>query len=214
MRSLLLLALLAAVLPLAACSSDGPPGRGLGGLFDDGWTKSGTAPHPALRSDVVIATWARGSGLNREIRRALATPDGEVAPASIGQLSDHVVPPTSSARAAQKYAELAQLLGISGTPVPGDPVLPGDDPGGSGTYGPSDAHAWKIPFDPEPLPYGGGYEVQLVVLIPPIRHAVLSHSSPWRLVRLVEVVYPDGGIQGMDQKTLSNGDAAARYARF
>lgn len=210
MRRLLALAVTAVL--LAACQS-GPPGRGLGALFDDEWDKGETAPHAALQSDVVLATWTRGLGAGREVRRALETPEGQVIPESLRQLAEYVLPPTSG-WAALRYAELTQLLRVPGIPLPGDPVMPGEDPGGSGTYGPSDTEIWEIPYDPDPRPYGGGFEVQMVLLVPPIKHDMLEFSSPWRLVRVREIVYPDGGIRPTNDKTLTNGDGAAKFARF
>jgi len=197
---------------LAACAS-GPPGRGLGGVFDGGWEKGAVVPHAALRSDVALSTWTRGLGPAREVRRALDTPEGEIAPRSLRELAAYVVPPTSP-RAAQRYAELAQLLGVEGVAIPGEPVVAGDDPGGNGTYGPADAAGWEIPYDPEPQPFGAGFEVQTVVLVPPQQHEMLAFSTPWRLVLVTQVVYPDGGLRASDRRTLTNGDSAERYARF
>ncbi len=53
-----------------------------------------------------------------------------------------------------------------------------------------------------------------MVLVPPRPDPVLDSTSPWRLVRVTEVVYPDGAIRTLDQKTLTNGNDAARFARF
>jgi len=53
------------------------------------------------------------------------------------------------------------------------------------------------------------------VLIPPIENPQFANAAtPWRLVLVREVVFPDGSIRQIDEKTLTNGQDAARFARF
>ena len=207
------LALAAALLAtLPACSS-GPPGRGVGGLFQGDWEDAGVSPHPALNSETVLRTWRRGSGAEREVRRSLLTRDADVAPASLTELLQHCLPPDTP-YAAQRFAELAHLLGVDGVPAAGAPLIAGDDPGGSGTYGPTDAARWDVEYDPTPVPFGGGHRVRLLLHVPPVKHELLPHSSPHKVVMVRELVYPDGSLRLVDAKTLTNGTDAERYARW
>lgn len=212
--AVLAVALALAALPLAACGS-GPPGTS---VFDGGgeWKSVGTESHPALRAGVEVQWWARGTGPSREKIGVLRTADGEVRPESLPELARYCHPIDSPA-AARTFGHLARLLHTPGLPVDGDPIDP--DPalrgmGGNGRYSRADAEAWGIEFDPPAIPAGGGWEMQRVILVAPKTHPDLKFTSPWRLVWVRGIVYPDGAVTVQDERTLTNGPDAQRFVRF
>lgn len=195
--------LLALLLPLlaAACSSTD-------------WKLVGAASHPALREGAELIRFERGRGGERETRVDIRTPDGTDAAATVEETMRHVRP-IDTREAAIAYADLVRELGLTdagarGLSVRPDPALTG--PGGSGRYSRSDAAAWGIDFEPASRLNAGGFEISHVVLLPPVPHAVLPSATPWRLVLLREIVFPDGTLRALDERTLTNGHDARRFA--
>jgi hypothetical protein len=139
----------------------------------------------------------------------------DVAPSDVMELAKYCRS-IETAGAARRFAELAMLLQVRGAPI-GDPILPDPSltgPGSGGRYGPRDAEAWNVPFSPVGTPHGGGWKTQMIVCVAPQEHSDLLYMTPWRVVQLNVVVYPDGVLSVLDDRTLTNGDDAARYARF
>ncbi len=209
------LALALALSTLAGCAS-GPPGRGIGGLFDGGgWVRGAESSHAALRDGVALTWWSRGTGPARESVATLATPRGDVRPETAAELAEWCRP-IDSADAAFAHLELASLLAVPGTGLPGL-VLRADDAngsGGNGVYGPRDAEAWQIPFASDVRAAGGGWTLDAVALVPPWTHPSFRSTSPWRVVLVRAAVYPDGSITAREQRTLTNGEDARRFARW
>jgi hypothetical protein len=215
MRALLLL-LLAPLfaLVLAACAS-GPPGTT---IFDGGedWEEAGINSHPALKDGIDIAWWARGMGPSREKIGVLRTKQGDVRPDDLKELASYCHPIDTPERA-RNFGHLARLLRTPGLPVDGDPIDP--DPslegmGANGKYSRADARAWGIDFEPQPKPTSGGWEMQRVILVAPWTHPDLGYKSPWRLVWIRGIIYPDGAITVLEERTLTNGQDAHRFVRF
>lgn len=199
---------------LGACQS-GPPGTS---MFDGGgdYEEVGVQAHPALRDGVEIVWWARGMGAARDKIGVLRENGESTRPENLKELATFCNP-IDSASAARSVGHLAHLLHTPGLPVDGDPVDP--DPsisgkGGNGKYSRSDAAAWGIEFEPSAIPSGGGWEMQRVILVPPWTHPDLKYKSPWRLVWVRGIVYPDGAVTVLDERTLTNGDDAQRFVRF
>jgi hypothetical protein len=216
MRSTLLALLLVPVLLLLAACQSGPPGTA---MFDGGgdYKEVGVQAHPALLRGVDIVWWARGMGPSREKVGVLRGEDGkEVRPGGLQELATYCEP-IDSPRAARNFGHLARLLHTPGLPVDGDPIDP--DPsisgkGGNGKYSRADAAAWGIEFEPASIASGGGWEMQRVILVAPWTHPDLKYQSPWRLVWVRGIVYPDGAVTVLDERTLTNGDDAQRFVRF
>ncbi len=208
-----LLALL--VLSAGACKS-GPPGAT---IFDGGgdWKAGGTRAHPALLDGVDIVWWVRGTGPSREKVGVLRDADGvEVRPDDLQELVAYCHPITSP-ETARQFGHLARLLRVRGLPVDGDPIDP--DPslrgrGGNGRYSRADADSWGIAFEPRVIASSGGWLMERVILVPPWTHPDLKYTSPWRLVWVRGVVYPDGAVTVQKKRTLTNGQDAQRFVRF
>ncbi len=210
LRNALRPSLLLLLVLLATACAGGPPGRWL----PSSWKFQGAEEHPALREGVAIVTWTKGLLRERETVRALRTTDGDVSIDAIDELVPHCRP-LDDPSVALAYADLVRRLGVTGTA--GIVVRPDADlkgTGGSGRYARADAAAWGIEFAPTPRPFGGGFEVTILVLVPPVPHQELPVATPWRLVELREVVYPDGTLDARASRTLTNGDDAERFARF
>jgi hypothetical protein len=201
------------------CAS-GPPGRGVGGLFEGGWERGEERGHPALREGVLLVTWTRGRGPERQVRHSLRdAAGGDVAVGSTADLLAHVRPPAGEATAAP-YVDLVRRLapadaveaGVTGTVLDGDPHARG--PGSGGRYTSDDALGWGAATEPRTRPFAGGTEVTVVVYYPPVPHPLFRVGSPHRVVERREVVHPDGTVRGLEERTLTNGDDAARFAAF
>lgn len=179
------------------------------------WTPTGARSHDALKDGAEIVTLERGAGASRE-RLARIRWQGEDADASSVEDLLPFVRPIETAEAAIAYSELVRVLGVAdagarGFAVRADGSLTG--PGGSGRYSVADAAAWGVDFLPTARPYAGGFEVSRVVLLPPVQHPHLERVfSPWKLVLVREVVFADGRIRATDERTLTNGSDAARFA--
>ena len=215
MRSTLLALLVFPILLLLGACQSGPPGTS---MFDGGgdWKESSVQAHPALRHGVEIVWWARGMGPKREKLGVLRENGVEVRPGGLQELATFCEP-IDSARAARTFGHLARLLHTPGLPVDGDPIDPDASivgGGSNGKYSRADAAAWGIEFDPDAKPSGGGWEMQRVILVAPWTHPDLKFESPWRLVWIRGVVYPDGALSVLDERTLTNGDDAQRFVRF
>jgi hypothetical protein len=196
MRTLLLL------LPLlAGCAS--------------GWKFVSAENHPALRDGVQIATYERGRGAEHERRYDLRADGDDVPTPTVDTVMDYARP-IDSGDAAIAYSALVRELGVVDAGVRGrivrpDPTIEGE--GSGGRYSRADAAIWRIDFLPSARPFSGGFEVTRVVLLPPMPHPFMPHvSTPWRLVLLREVVFKDGTIKTTDEKTLSDGQDAIRFA--
>ena len=198
-RALLLLPVLLA----AACAS--------------GWRNAGTRTHPALLDGVTLVTSERGKGTTLERHVDVQSKDELV---TTGEVDD-VLPycrPLDTAEAAIAYSELAREVplvdaGATGALLRFDPSLPG--PGGNGRFSRVDAAFWGVDTAPSARMFGGGYEVTRVVLLSPVPDPDMPrYSKPWRVILLKEVVFPDGRIRKVDEKTLTNGQDAARFATF
>jgi hypothetical protein len=189
------------LLALAACASN--------------WTVVGEEDHSALRSGARIVTSERGRGVEHERRTEIRVDGRDVAAHTVDRVMSYARP-IDTPEAAIAYSELVRKLavadsGAQGLVVRPDPTI--DGRGSGGRYSRADAAAWGIDFEPTATPYAGGFEVSRVVLFAPIAHQVLTHvASPWRLVRVREVVFKDGTIRKLQETTLSNGQDAARYA--
>ena len=196
MRTLLLL------LPLlAGCSS--------------GWKFVSAESHPALIEGAQIATFERGRGAEHERKFDLRV-GGEDVPTPTTDIVMEYARPIDSAEAAIAYSALVRELGVVDAGVRGlivrpDPTIQG--PGSGGRYSKADAAVWGIDFLPSSRPYSGGFEVTRVVLLPPMPHPFMPHVlTACRLVLLREVVFKDGTIKTTDEKTLSDGQDAVRFA--
>lgn len=195
--------LLVLVLLAAACAGD--------------WLPKGSRTHPALVEGATLQTNERGRGAERQ--RRVEVVSGGVA-ISTGRIDDLLpyVRPLETGDAAIAYAELAREIpivdaGTTGTALIYDPALAG--PGGNGKYSREDAKFWGVSPSPTARPYGGGFEVTHVVLYAPVPDPdIPRYARPWRVVLLKEVVFPDGRIRKVDEKTLTNGQDAARFATF
>ncbi len=220
MRTRLLTGLLAALLtlPLAGCQS-GDAVRNQSALAEmesRGWTLHGTEAHAALPPGTEIVTWVRGRGPDRERASTLRVQGEDTAIGDVHELATHTLALVDG-NAAPAFARLAHRLGTPGVPAAGQVIEPDASlttSGGSGRFGTADAEFWGIDFDVAPRPYAGGFVVDVLLLTPPVRNDELNYISPWRLVRVREVVYPDGTLQALDTKTVTNGDDAARFARY
>ncbi len=193
--------LLTAILLLGACAS--------------GWKVVGTRDQPALKDGAQIVTVERGRGTSRERRMQIRDGRDDVSVGSVDELLTYMRP-IDTPQVAIAYSELVRELGVPGSGARGMAVLP--DPtltgsGGNGRYSRIDAEAWGVPFEPTARLYGGGFEVSRVVLLPPVQHPMLAGvATAWRLVLIREVVFADGVIRALEDKTLTNGQDAARFA--
>ena len=157
----------------------------------------------------------RGRGADRERRVEARAGVADVA-AHSGDSLMPFVRQLDTAEAAIAYSDLVRTLAVTdsgarGIAIRPDPALAG--PGGCGRYSRSDAAAWGISFEPTARPNAGGFEVARGVLYPPdTHHTLLNAASPWRLVLTREVVFPDGTIRPIEDRTLTNGQDAARFA--
>ncbi len=181
------------------------------------WHTVGQREHAALRPGVELIDYTRGRGQEREkIVRVREAPDDEIEVEELEELISFCRP-LDTPEVAAAYLQLVREFSLedasaSGHVVHYDESLTGS--GASGFYSLSDAEAWDVDTVPLSRPFAGGIEITQVVLLPPVEHPILSHSSPWRLVEIVEVVYPDGTISVESQRILTNGDAARRYQTY
>jgi hypothetical protein len=181
------------------------------------WNFVGTESHPALKPGTQLATFERGRGADHETKVEVRSGGSDVAASSVDRVMPYCVALTTP-DAAIAYSDVVRRLSVAdsgarGMAVEPDATLPGT--GGSGRYSRDDAAAWGIAFEPQAQPYAGGFAVGRVVLFPPMPHPVLINApSPWRLVYVREIVFPDGTIRQLDEKTLTNGSDAARYAKY
>jgi hypothetical protein len=187
----------------------------LGGCASS-WTFVEAREHPALVPDAKLAFFERGRGAQHERSVRLRAGGEDVSATSI-DAAMRFARPIDSEAAAIAWSSLVRELGVadagaSGTVVRPDATLA--DFGANGRYSRGDADAWGVPFEPTARPYAGGFEVSLVVLRPPVKHPVLPGSTPWRLVRVRELVSRDGTIRLLEEKTLTNGQDAARFAVY
>jgi hypothetical protein len=195
---LLVLALLA-----AACAS--------------GWRNAGTRTHPALQDGVVLVTNERGRGTSLERHVDVVAKGVSVGTGEVDDVLPYVVP-LDTPEAAIAYSELAREVplvdaGATGALLRFDASLSG--PGGNGKFSKADAEFWGVATAPTARPYGGGFEVTRVILYSPVPDPNIPRfSRPWRVVLLKEVVFADGRIRRIDEKTLTNGQDAARFATF
>jgi hypothetical protein len=176
------------------------------------WTVASVEESPALAPDARIAVLTRDRGAER--RMAIRVGERDVDVRSVDDLMSHARP-IDSPEAAIAYSDLVRRVrvedsGAKGIALRPDAALAGA--GGSGRYSRSDAAAWGVEFLPSARPFAGGFEVTHLVLLPPAPHPVLRGASPWRLVLMREVVLPDGRLRAVEEKTLTNGNDAARYA--
>jgi hypothetical protein len=180
-----------------------------------GWNLERTEPHPALRPGAALAVSTRGRGAEHERRVEIEEGGVTYAPGSVEALMERVRP-IDSGESAIAYGDLVRRLRIPDAGVAGDPITPDSaiaGPGGSGHYSAADAEAWGIPFEPTAEPWGGGWAVRRVVLYAPVQHPLhVRVATPWRLVQVREVVYRDGTIRALEERTLSDGQDAARFA--
>src|SRR5262245_13454249 len=182
-----------------------------------GWKQTSNHTHAALIDGAELVTNERGRGKDRE-RRVEVVANG-VAVES-GEVEDVLpfVRPLDTADAAIAYSELARELplvdaGATGAALQFDASMTG--PGGNGRYSRTDADFWGVSPTPTARLYGGGFEVTRVVLYAPVPDPnIPRYARPWRVVLLREVVFPDGHIKKVDEKTLTNGQDAARFATF
>lgn len=203
------------LLVLASCAGS-PPGRELGALFGEDWRLDGIEAHPALAPGVGLSVWSRGAGRGRERVSCLHVDGEDVRVDDLPRLAAHGVP-VDGPDAAVRFANLARRIGTPDLPGRGEPVEP--DPslgstGGNGRYGRSDAAWWRVPFLPQARAHSGGWAVDHVVLVPPVPHPHLKSATPWRLVLRTEIVFPDGTMRFLEERTLSNGEDAERFARY
>ena len=179
------------------------------------WSFVGAANHPALVEGAQVATFERGRGAERERRVEVRAGAKDFPADSVDDLMPFVKP-IDTAEAAIAYAGLVRALGVTDAGAHGIVVRPDASltgPGGSGRYSVRDAAAWGIPFLPAARPNAGGFEVAHVILLAPAAHHTLPNApTPWRLVLTREVVFPDGTIRRIEDKTLTNGQDAARFA--
>jgi hypothetical protein len=186
---------------LAACSSN--------------WKFVSAENHPALSDGAQIATFERGRGAEHERKFDLRVDGKDIDAPTTDVVMDHARP-IDSVDAAIAYSALVRELGVVDAGVRGlivrpDPTIEG--PGSSGRYSRADAAIWRIDFLPTGRPYSGGYEVTRVVLLPPMPHPFMPKvMTPWRLLQIREVVFKDGTIKTVDEKTLSDGQDAVRFA--
>jgi hypothetical protein len=180
-----------------------------------GWREAGTRTHAALNEGALLSTSERGRGTSLE--RHVSVVSGGVAIET--GLVDDVLPfvrPLDTPDAAIAYSELAREVplvdsGAAGALLRFDPSLQG--PGGNGKFSRTDAAFWGVTTAPTARPYGGGFEVTRVVLYSPVPDPDMPrYAKPWRVVLLKEVVFPDGRVRKVDEKTLTNGQDAARFA--
>src|SRR5262249_37438456 len=165
----------------------------------------------------VLETSERGRGTSLE--RQVCVVSGGVA-VMTGTVDDVMpyVRPIDTPEAAIAYSELAREVPLSDAGAVGallrfDPSLAG--PGGNGKFAKNAAAFWGVATAPTARPYGGGFEVTRVVLYSPVPDPHIPRfSRPWRVVLLKEVVFADGRIRRNDEKTLTNGQDAARFATF
>jgi hypothetical protein len=193
--------LLPTLLLLAACASD--------------WKVVGTREQPGLKDGAQLVTVERGRGSKLQRRLEIRDAGEDVSIGSVDELLTYMRP-IDTPEVAIAYSELVRVLGIPGSGARGMAVLP--DPtltgsGGNGRYSRLDAEAWDVPFEPTARLYGGGFEVSRVVLLRPVQHPMLAGvATAWRLVLIREVVFADGVIRPLEDKTLTNGQDAARFA--
>src|SRR5262245_30624329 len=181
------------------------------------WKQTASRTHPALVDDAELVTQERGRGKDRE--RQVFVQSGGVAVMS-GAVDDVMpyVKPLDTAEAAIAYSELAREVplkdaGATGAALEFDPALTG--PGGNGKYSRGYAAFWGVSPAPTARMYGGGFEVTRVILYAPVPDPdIPRYARPCRVVLLKEVVFPDGHIKKVDEKTLTNGQDAARFATF
>ena len=181
------------------------------------WRQTGARAHPALIDGAELVTNERGRGKDREREVYVASGGTSVL---IGAVDDVLpyVRPLDTAEAAIAYSDLAREVplfdaGASGAALQFDASLAG--PGGNGKFSRTDAAFWGVSTTPTARPYGGGFEVTRVVLYSPVPDKdIPRYARPWRVALLREVVFPDGHIRKVDEKTLTNGQDAARFATF
>jgi hypothetical protein len=182
-----------------------------------GWRFVGAEDHAALVPGAQIATFERGRGAEHERRVEIRAGGEDLAATSVEKVMPYVKRPDTP-EAAVAFSDLVRRLAVANSGAHGlaltpDPSLEG--PGGSGRYSRSDATAWGIDFEPTSRANAGGFEVSRVVLLSPVALPALPRfGSPWRLVLVHEVVFPDGTIRFLDEKTLTNGQDAARFAAY
>jgi hypothetical protein len=187
----------------------------LAGACASGWRLSAAHDHAALRDGVELVTLERGRGSSRQRRTEIREHGDDISVTSVDELMAYVRP-LDTPEAAIAYSDLVRELGIAdsgarGMAVRPDPALTG--PGGNARYSRTDAEGWGIAFEPTARLYAGGFEVSRVVLLAPVPHPVLVKvATPWRLVLLRELVLADGFIRSVDEKTLTNGQDAVRFA--
>lgn len=180
-----------------------------------GWRNAGSRTHPALRDGAFLATNERGRGTTLE-RRVSVVADGDTVETGLVEDVLPFVRPIESGEAAIAYSELAREVplvdaGASGALLRYDASLAG--PGGNGKFSKADAAFWGVETAPTARPFGGGFEVTRVVLYSPVPDPNIPRfAKPWRVVLLKEVVFADGRIRKVDEKTLTNGQDAARFA--
>jgi hypothetical protein len=186
---------------LAGCASD--------------WKFVSAESHPALRDGAQIATFERGRGAQHERRYDIRFDGKDGDTPTIESVMEYARP-IDSPEAAIAYSALVRELGVVDAGVRGlivrpDPTIEG--PGSGGRYSRADAAIWRIDFLPTARPYSGGFEVTRVVLMPPTPHPFMPNvSTPWRLLLVREVVFKDGTFKTVDEKTLSDGQDAVRFA--
>jgi hypothetical protein len=186
---------------LGACASD--------------WKVVGTREETGLKDGALLVTLERGRGTSRERRLRIRDGGEDVAVGSVDELLTHMRP-IETPEVAIAYSDLVRQLGIPGSGARGNAVVP--DPtltgsGGNGRYSRKDAEGWGVSFEPTARLYGGGFEVSRIVLLRPVQHPMLPGvATAWRLVQIREVVFADGVIRPLEDKTLTNGQDAARFA--
>jgi hypothetical protein len=189
------------LLLLASCASD--------------WKFVASTRHPALRDGAEIATFERGRGDEYQRRDEIRSGGADHEATSVEELIDYVRP-IDCGEAAIAYGDLVRRVGAADSGARGLLVVPDASiagSGGSGRYSRADAAGWGVPFERAARPNAGGYQVDRVVLHPPVAHAVLPGVfTPWRLVLLSEIVFPDGTLRYIGETTLTNGSDASRFA--
>lgn len=181
------------------------------------WRQTGTKTHAALIDGAELVTNERGRGADRE-RRVDVVANGVAVEARTVEDVLPFVRPLDTAEAAIAYSDLAREVPIADAGAVGallqfDPGLSG--PGGNGKFSRTDAAFWGVSTAPTARMYGGGFEVTRVVLFAPVPDKdIPRYSRPWRVALLREVVFPDGHIRKVDEKSLTNGQDAARFATF
>ncbi len=180
-----------------------------------GWTLVATEDDPALRPGARLATFERGRGDSHERREEIRIDGDDVSVQTVDAVMKYARP-IDSADAAAAYSALVRELGVADSGARGLLVRPDAtiaERGSGGRYSKTDAAIWRIDFEPTARPYAGGFAVSRVVLLPPTANAFLPGVwSPWRLVYETEVVFKDGTIRPLEERTLTDDQDAARFA--